>query len=72
MSYRRMTLDPVSQQKRLVRVGDARVAYREEEGSDPPVVLLHGCPFSSFVRQSLGLMGPTSTLPQKMGEGGVA
>lgn len=32
----------------VLRVGDVRVAYRDE-GSGPPVLLLHGCPFSSFI-----------------------
>jgi pimeloyl-ACP methyl ester carboxylesterase len=32
----------------VVRVGDAHVAYRDE-GTGPPLLLLHGCPFSSFV-----------------------
>jgi pimeloyl-ACP methyl ester carboxylesterase len=29
-------------------VGDTRVAYFEE-GTGKPIVLLHGCPFSSFI-----------------------
>jgi pimeloyl-ACP methyl ester carboxylesterase len=33
---------------REVIVGDARIAY-VEEGAGPPVLLLHGCPFASFV-----------------------
>ncbi len=33
---------------RFVDVGAARVAYRDE-GEGPPVLLLHGCPFSSFI-----------------------
>lgn len=43
-----MTLDPSSERKRFLRVGEARVAYRKE-GDGEPVLLLHGCPFSSFV-----------------------
>jgi pimeloyl-ACP methyl ester carboxylesterase len=34
--------------KRVARISDARVAYLDE-GSGPPVLLLHGCPFASFV-----------------------
>jgi 2-polyprenyl-6-methoxyphenol hydroxylase-like FAD-dependent oxidoreductase/pimeloyl-ACP methyl ester carboxylesterase len=34
--------------KRCIDVGNARVAYLEE-GSGDPVLLLHGCPFASFV-----------------------
>jgi pimeloyl-ACP methyl ester carboxylesterase len=38
--------------KRRVRVGEATIAYLDEgpAGNDgPPLLLLHGCPFSSFV-----------------------
>jgi pimeloyl-ACP methyl ester carboxylesterase len=43
---------------RVVRVGDARVAYREA-GSGPPLLLLHGCPFSSFIwREVIPLLSP--------------
>jgi pimeloyl-ACP methyl ester carboxylesterase len=34
--------------RKVVCVGDARVACYDE-GSGPPILLLHGCPFSSFV-----------------------
>jgi len=34
--------------KRYVEVGEATVAY-VEDGVGPPLLLLHGCPFSSFV-----------------------
>jgi pimeloyl-ACP methyl ester carboxylesterase len=34
--------------KRVMRVGAARVAYLDT-GAGPPVLLLHGCPFSSFI-----------------------
>lgn len=43
-----MKLDPFSQRKRFMTVGDARVAYYEE-GEGPPLLLIHGCPFSSFI-----------------------
>jgi pimeloyl-ACP methyl ester carboxylesterase len=39
-------------QKQFVQLGDARVAYCDE-GSGPPVLLLHGCPFASFVWRHL-------------------
>lgn len=34
--------------KRHARLGDSTIAYIDE-GSGPAVLLLHGCPFSSFV-----------------------
>jgi len=34
--------------KQRAQVGDAQVAYLDE-GEGPPVLLLHGCPFSAFV-----------------------
>jgi pimeloyl-ACP methyl ester carboxylesterase len=43
-----MSPDPFSEQKRYVNVGEARVAYYEE-GSGEPLLLLHGCPFSSYI-----------------------
>lgn len=44
------------QQKRRVPVGSARVAY-VEDGDGPPLLLLHGCPFSSHVwRQVIPLL----------------
>ena len=43
-----MKLDPFSQRKRFMTVGDARVAYHEE-GEGPLLLLIHGCPFSSFI-----------------------
>ena len=43
-----MDLDAFSLGKRFVHVGDTRVAYRDD-GDGPPLLLLHGCPFSSFV-----------------------
>src|SRR5215204_3456659 len=43
-----MGLDWFSETKRLLHVGEARVAYYEE-GSGEPLLLLHGCPFSSYI-----------------------
>jgi pimeloyl-ACP methyl ester carboxylesterase len=43
--------------KRRVRVGAATVAYLDEgpgcpaEDGAPPLLFLHGCPFSSFARR---------------------
>ena len=34
--------------KHHIRVGEATVAY-VDEGDGPPLLLLHGCPFSSFI-----------------------
>lgn len=43
--------------KRYVEVGEATVAY-VDEGAGPPLLLLHGCPFSSFVwRQLIARLG---------------
>jgi pimeloyl-ACP methyl ester carboxylesterase len=39
---------PARLEKRTVRVGDASVAYYDV-GRGPPVLFLHGCPFSAFV-----------------------
>ncbi len=47
-----MRLDRFSEKKRFVRVGEARVAYYEE-GDGEPLLLLHGCPFSSFIWRKL-------------------
>ena len=41
-------MDAFSRKKRFVRVGDASVAYYED-GEGAPLLLLHGCPFSSFI-----------------------
>lgn len=38
--------------KRIAQLGDVRVAY-SDEGSGPAVLLLHGCPFASFVWRRL-------------------
>ena len=38
--------------KRIAQLGDVRVAYTDE-GSGPAVLLLHGCPFASFVWRRL-------------------
>ena len=43
-----MQMDAFSAKKRRIQVDGAWVAYYEE-GSGPPLLLLHGCPFSSFV-----------------------
>src|SRR5215813_2072418 len=43
-----MRKDRFSEQLRVIAVGDARVAYYDE-GEGPPLLLLHGCPFSSFI-----------------------
>lgn len=43
-----LTAESFWQRKQQITVGDARVAYLDE-GSGPPVLLLHGCPFSAFV-----------------------
>jgi pimeloyl-ACP methyl ester carboxylesterase len=43
-----MDLDAFSLTKQFIHLGDARVAYADH-GDGSPVLLLHGCPFSSFV-----------------------
>ncbi len=43
-----MKPDTFSTRKRFVGVSGAEVAYADE-GAGPPVLLLHGCPFSSFI-----------------------
>lgn len=43
-----MDYDSFVATKKHTAVGNARVAY-VDEGSGPPLLLLHGCPFSSFV-----------------------
>jgi haloalkane dehalogenase len=43
-----MELDAFSRGKRFAEIGSARVAY-VDEGEGPAVLLIHGCPFSSFV-----------------------
>jgi pimeloyl-ACP methyl ester carboxylesterase len=48
MSNSAMQIDSFSLGKHSVHVGDIRVAYRDD-GAGPPVLLLHGCPFSSYV-----------------------
>ena len=41
------TPDTMAPQKRLIDLGGYRVAYIDV-GKGPPVILLHGCPFSTF------------------------
>jgi pimeloyl-ACP methyl ester carboxylesterase len=43
-----MDLDAFSLTKQFIHLGDARVAYADH-GDGSPVLLLHGCAFSSFV-----------------------
>jgi pimeloyl-ACP methyl ester carboxylesterase len=43
-----MRLDAIAAHKRVVDVGSTRIAYYDE-GQGPPILLLHGCPFSSFI-----------------------
>ncbi|MEW6209695.1 MAG: alpha/beta hydrolase [Acidobacteriota bacterium] len=40
-------VEEFSRKKKYLQIGDARVAYIDE-GSGPPVILLHGCPFHSY------------------------
>jgi pimeloyl-ACP methyl ester carboxylesterase len=47
-----MEIDRFSLAKQFVHVGDARVAYADQ-GDGPAVLLLHGCPFSSFVWRNI-------------------
>jgi pimeloyl-ACP methyl ester carboxylesterase len=45
--------------KRLSQIGSARVAYCDQ-GIGPAVLLLHGCPFASFVwRRLIPMLAPT-------------
>jgi pimeloyl-ACP methyl ester carboxylesterase len=51
-----MRPDAFSQHKRFAQVGDTRVAYLDH-GDGPPLLLLHGCPFSCFVwRKTIPLL----------------
>jgi pimeloyl-ACP methyl ester carboxylesterase len=53
-----MRVEDFSERKRFVGVGSARVAYYEE-GHGEALMLLHGCPFSSFVwRRVIALLSP--------------
>ena len=45
--------------KHVARIGDARLAYHDA-GSGPAVLLLHGCPFASFIwRRLIPDLAPT-------------
>ena len=67
-----MDLDPFSLAKQFIHVGDARVAYADH-GDGSPVLLLHGCPFSSFVWRTviptLGEAGHRCLAPDLLGLG---
>ncbi len=53
-----MRRDAISASMRVIDVGAARVAYRDE-GQGRPVLLLHGCPFSSFIwRKVVPMLSP--------------
>jgi pimeloyl-ACP methyl ester carboxylesterase len=53
-----MRPDAFLQHQRLAQVGDAQVAYLDQ-GDGPPLLLLHGCPFSCFVwRKTIPLLTP--------------
>jgi pimeloyl-ACP methyl ester carboxylesterase len=53
-----MKLDDFSATRRVVTVGSAQVAYHDD-GEGEPLVLLHGCPFSSFIwRKVIPLLSP--------------
>jgi len=53
-----MKLDWFSEKKHFLNVGEARVAYNEE-GNGEPLLLLHGCPFSSYIwRKVIPLLSP--------------
>ena len=53
-----MRLDRFSEKKRFLDLGEVRVAYYEE-GNGEPLLLLHGCPFSSFIwRKVIPLLSP--------------
>lgn len=43
-----MKQDALARRKSYVDIGGARVAY-QDAGAGPPLLLLHGCPFSSFI-----------------------
>jgi pimeloyl-ACP methyl ester carboxylesterase len=53
-----MRLDAIAAHKRVVDVGSTRIAYYDE-GQGPPILLLHGCPFSSFIwRKVIPILSP--------------
>jgi len=49
----------VASGKHVAQVGDARIAYYDE-GNGSPVLLLHGCPFASYIwRKLIPVLAPT-------------
>ncbi len=53
-----MKIDYFSARKRFLTIGQASVAYYEE-GHGEPLLLLHGCPFSSYIwRKVIPLLAP--------------
>jgi pimeloyl-ACP methyl ester carboxylesterase len=67
-----MELDAFSLAKQFVHVDNARVAFTDH-GEGSPVLLIHGCPFSSFVWRNvippLALAGHRCVAPDLLGLG---
>jgi pimeloyl-ACP methyl ester carboxylesterase len=67
-----MDLDAFSFAKQFIHIADARIAYADH-GDGSPVLLLHGCPFSSFVWRNviptLGEAGHRCLAPDLLGLG---